>query len=419
MRRVIWQQSWRNCKGSGTRLSSDRRTCLHKPCALPTITRSVARRATAEKQATPVVAALASATPSARRALLEGLRDGLKSFGRGEASAPSNWAAAAATLARDSDQAVRDLATQVGQLFGDAQAAAAQLAALRDSATPVVKRREILQGFARDTHPGALPAILALLDEPALRRDAIAALAAYDDARIAPELLRRYAALSAGEKAEAILTLAARQSTAQALFARLRDGAIPKRDVSAFAARQLRRVIGTRFADFWGSFTQPPDEKLAELAKLRLLLTDDNLAKASLPAGRAIFARTCAPCHQLYGEGGKIGPDITGSNRANLDYILNEILNPSEVIQDGYQLVTLTTRDGRTLAGNLAAENERQVTLRMIGQDSVVAKSEIVSREVSPVSMMPDGLLQTLTTEETRDLIGYLRTTAQVPLPKP
>ncbi len=143
------------------------------------------------------------------------------------------------------------------------------------------------------------------------------------------------------------------------------------------------------------------------------------LARANVSNGRALFERTCFACHTLYGQGGKIGPDLTGSNRANLDYILTEIIDPSEVMQDGYQLVTVTTRDGRTLAGNAAAEDARQLTLRLIGQDTVVAKSEILSREKSPVSMMPEGLLRALSTDEVRDLIAYLRTTAQVAWPKP
>jgi len=56
--------------------------------------------------------------------------------------------------------------------------------------------------------------------------------------------------------------------------------------------------------------------------------------------------------------------------------------------------------------------------LRLVGQDSVVTKSQILSREKSPISMMPEGLLKTLREDEVRDLIAYLRTTAQVPLPK-
>ena len=87
-------------------------------------------------------------------------------------------------------------------------------------------------------------------------------------------------------------------------------------------------------------------------------------------------------------------------------------------MQESYQLVIVTTRDGRTLSGIVAAEDAQQLTLRLPGQDTVVAKSEIQSREKSPISMMPEGLLKTLTNDEVRDLIAYLRTTAQVPLLK-
>jgi putative heme-binding domain-containing protein len=155
------------------------------------------------------------------------------------------------------------------------------------------------------------------------------------------------------------------------------------------------------------------------MAKYKAMLTDAVLAKANTGHGRAIFERTCIACHVLYGAGGIVGPDLTGSNRANLDYILAQILNPSEVMQESYQLVIVTTRDGRTLSGTVAAEDNQQLTLRLVGQDSIVTKSEILSREKSPISMMPEGLLKTLKADEVRDLIAYLRTTAQVPLPKP
>jgi len=250
-------------------------------------------------------------------------------------------------------------------------------------------------------------------------RNAIATLAAFDDARVSQTLLARYAALPAADKAEAILTLSSRRATAQALVAALKQNTIPKRDITAFAARQLQRVVGPSFVDFWGPVAQPAEDKQADMTKFKRLLTDDVLAKANVSNGRALYERTCTACHTLYGTGGNIGPDLTGSNRANLDYILTEIINPSEVMQESYQLVTVTTRDGRTLAGNAAAEDDQRLTLRLIGQDTVIAKSEILSREKSPISMMPEGLLQSLSNDEVRDLLAYLRTTAQIPLPKP
>ena len=65
----------------------------------------------------------------------------------------------------------------------------------------------------------------------------------------------------------------------------------------------------------------------------------------------------------MYGEGGIIGPELTGSNRANLDYLLGNLLDPSGEIQDDYKMVVVTTRDGRTYVGNIAKETERQVDL--------------------------------------------------------
>ena len=83
-------------------------------------------------------------------------------------------------------------------------------------------------------------------------------------------------------------------------------------------------------------------------------------------------------------------------------------LNPAVY---AYKMVVITTRDGRSYSGNITAENQRQVTLRVVGQDAVVInKSSIQSREVTPVSMMPQGLMSTLKQKEIIDLVTYIRT---------
>ena len=86
------------------------------------------------------------------------------------------------------------------------------------------------------------------------------------------------------------------------------------------------------------------------------------------------------------------------------------VLNPSEEIQDDYKMVVVTTRDGRTYSGNIVGENARQITMRVVGQDAVVInKSEVQSKEVTDVSMMPPGLFDMLRDEEVLDLVAYLR----------
>ncbi len=386
---------------------------------IPLLVPYIARRAVAAKQLEPVAAALLSNTDLALRLqLVEGVRDGLKALGRNGVTKPKNWDEAFAALDATKDAKLTDFTAQIGQLFGDAKAADAQLAVLKDKAAPIERRRQILTAFARDAYAAALPVVMSLLDEPAIRRDAIRALASFDAPQVAPTLIKRYATLSAAEKAEVVLTLSTRRSNASALVAALKNKAIPKTDVTASDARQLYRVLGPSFVEFWGPITQLASDKQAEIAKYKAMLTDAEIAKADTSQGRAIYERTCMACHKLYGAGGIIGPELTGSNRADLDYILSQIINPSEVMQDSYQLVIVTTRDGRTLSGTVVAEDNQQLTLRLVGQDSIVTKSEILSREKSPVSMMPEGLLKTLKDNEVRDLIGYLRTPAQVPLPQ-
>jgi putative heme-binding domain-containing protein len=189
----------------------------------------------------------------------------------------------------------------------------------------------------------------------------------------------------------------------------LASGAIAKRDVPPYAARQLRRVVGPRFLDVWGPLDENAGEDRAYV-RYRGMLTESALASANRANGQALFQRTCGACHKLYGEGGVIGPDLTGSNRGNIEYLLSNVLNPNAEVQDAYRMVVVTTRDGRTHSGNVVSETDRQLTLRVVGRDPVsINKAEIQSREATATSMMPPGLFDALVDREVIDLVSYLR----------
>jgi putative heme-binding domain-containing protein len=244
--------------------------------------------------------------------------------------------------------------------------------------------------------------------------DAIRAMAAFDEDELGKLLIDRYATFNGAEKSEAVQTLASRRRYGRLLTEALAKGAIPRRDIPPYVARQLFRVMGAGFTDVWGPVEQSANEEKA-YARYRGLLSDSAVGGANVRNGRGVFQRTCGPCHKMYGEGGTIGPDLTGSNRANLDYLLFNVLNPNGEVQDDYKMVVITTRDGRTLSGNIAAETPRQVTLRVVGRDAaVINKSDIQSRESTAVSMMPPGLLDMLTDREVIDVVAYLRTVGPV-----
>jgi putative membrane-bound dehydrogenase-like protein len=376
---------------------------------IPLVARFVARRVVdseAPDGLESLVAEIARA-PKMQVSLLEGMRDGLES--RVELSVPSNWAAAYERLQR-ADGRVARLAEEVAQQFGGTEAARRSLATVLDQATPLEQRRAGLQALSRQRRPELAREIPALMDDPTFRVDGIRAIAAYDDLTLGKLLIARYGTFSRAEKAEAVQTLSSRPRYGRLLTDALAADAVPRTDIPPYVSRQLLRVVGTRFTEVWGPIERSVTEDRA-FAKYRRILRDDAVQAADARNGRAVFQRTCGACHALYGEGGTIGPDLTGSNRGNLDYLLLNVLDPNGEVQDAYKMTVVTTRDGRTYSGTVASETDRQLTLRVIGRDAVsITKSDIQSREVTPVSMMPPGLFDALTDPEVLDLVAYLRT---------
>jgi putative heme-binding domain-containing protein len=132
-----------------------------------------------------------------------------------------------------------------------------------------------------------------------------------------------------------------------------------------------------------------------------------------LELGRAVFAKTCAQCHTLFGTGGNVGPDITGANRGNLEYLLSNILDPSSVMAKEYRPSVIYTADGRVITGIVKQEDAASLTVRTANETVVVPKDEIDERQESPLSMMPDNLLQPLQKHEVVSLIAYLQSGGQ------
>ena len=131
-------------------------------------------------------------------------------------------------------------------------------------------------------------------------------------------------------------------------------------------------------------------------------------SKGDLKKGSLLYEQQCSSCHILYGKGGHLGPDLTGSGRSNLDYLLENIVDPNSAVSADYRMNVLSLRDGRILSGMVAGQDRNSLTLRMPGSETVVSKEDIKKRQTLENSIMPVGLLDNLTQEERRDLIAYL-----------
>jgi putative heme-binding domain-containing protein len=145
------------------------------------------------------------------------------------------------------------------------------------------------------------------------------------------------------------------------------------------------------------------------------------LATTGLKAGGRNFANgeamyrsiMCATCHRFNGEGGSIGPDLTGSgNRYTLRDLLENIIDPSKVISDQYDSHEITKKDGSVLVGRIIVEENEKVFLMTNpfapNDHMAINESDIAKKGTRKVSMMPPSLINSLNQDELLDLLAYL-----------
>jgi putative heme-binding domain-containing protein len=218
-----------------------------------------------------------------------------------------------------------------------------------------------------------------------------------------------------------IETLVSRPSFARALLEQMAAGSIPRTDLSSYQARQIRSMgdasLSQKLAEVWGELRETSADKKASIARLKSQLTPETLAKADQGRGRVQFNKLCTACHMLYGNGGVIGPDLTGSGRDNLDYLLENIIDPSATVNADFRMSVIALRDGRVLNGLVRSPTDRTITLQSQSDTTVLPRNEIEQIAISPLSLMPEGQLDALSAEEVRDLFAYLMSRTQVALP--
>jgi putative heme-binding domain-containing protein len=132
--------------------------------------------------------------------------------------------------------------------------------------------------------------------------------------------------------------------------------------------------------------------------------------------GKALFVDAkgigCIKCHAVAGQGGAVGPDLTGiATRYSKDELIHSVLYPSAKIFSGYEPTIVATADGKVVTGIVKSEDTETIVLEDAeAVKHTIAKKEIEERKTSDVSLMPNGLAEGLTREDFADLVGYLET---------
>ncbi len=437
----------------------DKAIALALSSKIPTVRRLIVRRLTEEIEKTPAVmdaliaAAMKDENASAREDIVRGMSEALK--GVSHVAKPKGWdefvsrtgilpvpgaSGVSPDLAKTQGQANTTSSASTGKMpvapgtggtpilrdldlvFGSGRAIDELIALIKDNEGDASARRSALDSLLRNPKPDLFATVRGLINDKVLGLGARMGLAKFGDAQVAEALLNNWPKNNAEFQTANVNTLVSRPASALALLAAIDAHKIERDVITPFQARQLSSLgdaaVNKALAKTWGEVRDTPEAKKQELAKWKAVLTPEAIAKADASKGRLIYASVCAACHKMYGQGGTIAPDLTGGNRHDLNYLLENAIDPSALVPADYRVSVLKLKDGRTLTGIIPEQNERTITLQSQVERTVIERSNIASQEQLQVSLMPEGQFTALGEENVRNLIAYLMGNSQVEMPK-
>lgn len=343
--------------------------------------------------------------------ILQGIDAGL--LGRSRANRPANWDAVVARVKQSGSVEENRLVRELSLVFGDGLARQTLMTLAFDQSADPAARRAALNTLMRQPTDELLPKLLASVNDRVLVSEVVRALAFFEAPGVSASLIGCWKGFPLDRDA-AIDSLVARKQHARDLLDAVDSGTIPADAISPYQARQIHNhgdaELSSRLEELWGSVRESPEEKKQELERWKKVLTAERIAAAEVVAGKAIFIKQCSACHQLYSDGYPVGPNLTGGDRHNLDYLMSNMVDPSSVVAAAYRMSVFLLDDGRVLSGVVASENENALTLRTQQRPEEIDKKLIIERNASDVSLMPDGILTQLSESEVVNLVSYLMT---------
>ena len=328
-------------------------------------------------------------------------------------SMPTGWGDVARRFPHGESHAPEATETaQLSALFGDEEVLTRSRALLGNAKAPLDRRQDALSLLKRSGDTKSAPLYIQLLDDAAFRSAVIPLLSGTDDAAAATGIIRHFTTLSDTDKAAALATLTRHPTLGTALLESVSAGKFDKKHLTALHVRQLRNLrhagIDSTLDRVWGRTADSSAEVQAATARYRKNYEEAPRWAYSMGAGRETYQQLCATCHAYDGQGGKLGPDLTGSWRNGVDYFIENIVDPNAVVGADFQLNLITKRDGSVVSGMVERETETALVVRTATEIINVPKNQVTGREVLPQSLMPAGLLDTLPDRSVIELLMFL-----------
>ena len=380
----------------------------------PNLRTWIARALTERSKENPVafddLLKLVGDQPEQADSLLAGIERavlGIKGFEK-----PTKWDEVSSKLSGNPN------ALKMSVLLGDEDAIGQMEKLVLDLDAAIEVRRQTMKILIDSNSPNLKSISENLLQESEMKIWGARGLSKFEGDETAEMLISNLKGFELDEREEVVEILCGRVNWTDALLTNLEQGKVSKSLINPYHALQIKSLknadLEKRLSMSWGQIRTSPEYLSKRKMELRIELNADSLSEANLKKGSLLYDQQCSGCHQLYGRGGYLGPDLTGSGRSNLDYLLENIVDPNSAVSADYRMNVLSLKDGRVLSGMIAGQDRNSLTLRMPGSEAVVSKADIRKRETLPNSIMPAGLLDSLREEERRDLIAYLMHTQPV-----
>jgi putative membrane-bound dehydrogenase-like protein len=258
----------------------------------------------------------------------------------------------------------------------------------------------------------AAPDLLTPQAPPELQLAAVRALSAHRQPSVAPLLLASWTAYSPAVRREVAEALFARPERLPLLLTALEEKKVLANQLEPVRLDQLRKHPDTglrhRAERVLGGQVAADRQKVVEAYRAALGL------KADAARGKAVFKKNCTTCHRLENEGVEVGPDLLSALRnKSREQLLTDLLDPSREVDPRYLNYVVTTKQGRTLTGLIAAETASSVTLRRGDKaEDTLLRGQIEDIQATAKSLMPEGLETQMSRQEIADLIAYLQAVA-------
>lgn len=392
--------------------------------AMPEVRRFIARRIGSQLRTDPAgVDLLVKLLPEASVPVTINVLEGMTAAFEGwrKAPSPEYWEQTAGRLNGSGQDDVRRLARELSVIFGDGRAVEELREVVLSGEESLATRRNAVRALVAARDERSVELLQKLLSNRDLAADAIRGLAAFNHPETAELIVRTYPRLLTTGRREAIETLASRPEYARHLLRAVSAGRIPQSEVPAFYVRQLRAFeddeVRDSLQELWPEWRHTSEEKLARIEEYRGLLTEERIASADVDAGRELFRKSCANCHTLFGAGGRIGPDLTGAQRGNLNYLLENIVDPSAQVAEKYRMSLVALADGRVVSGVIVRETEETTVIQTPNELLTIVNEDIEAVRRSELSMMPERLLDQMTEQEVSHLIAFLMKDAPASAP--